>query len=101
MTTSKIQIDITTDENKVPSLIEWSAEDSDVKEKAAKAMALAMWDEQDGNAVHMDLWTKEMSVEEMRHFICQTMMTMANTLERATNDKAHADAVRSFTEELA
>tara|TARA_B100000497_G_C7604570_1_gene363147 strand:- start:284 stop:625 length:342 start_codon:yes stop_codon:yes gene_type:complete len=101
MTTSKIQIDITTDENKVPSLIQWSAEDSDVKEKAAKAMALAMWDEQDGNAVHMDLWTKEMSVEEMRHFICQTMMTMANTLERATNDKAHADAVRSFTEELA
>jgi hypothetical protein len=26
---------------------------------------------------------------------------MANTLERATNDKAHADAVRSFAEELA
>lgn len=101
MTTSKIQIDITTDENKVPSQIQWSAEDSDVSNKVAKAMALAMWDEKDGNAVHMDLWTKEMSVEEMRHFICQTMMTMASTLERATNDKAHADAVRNFTEELA
>jgi len=101
MTTSQIQIDITTDENKVPSKIQWSAEDSDVSNRSAKAMALAMWDEDDGNAVHMDLWTKEMSVEEMRHFICQTMMTMATSLERATNDKTHADAVRSFTEELA
>jgi gliding motility-associated protein GldC len=101
MNTSQIQIDITTDENKVPSKIHWSAEDSEVSGREAKAMALAMWDDKDGNAVHMDLWTKEMSVEEMRHFICQTMMTMANTLERATNDKAHADAVRSFAEELA
>ena len=48
-----------------------------------------------------NLWTKQMSVEEMRHFVCQTMMTLANTLEKATNDKAHALAMRSFTEELA
>jgi len=47
------------------------------------------------------LWTKEMSIEEMQHFVCQTMMTLANTLEKATNDKAHALAMRSFTEELA
>lgn len=101
MSDSSITIHVVTDENKVPSSIHWSAEDSDIQQRSAKAMALAMWDDVDGNAVHMDLWTKEMSVEEMQHFICQTMMTLANTLEKATNDKAHALAMRSFTEELA
>jgi hypothetical protein len=42
-----------------------------------------------------------MSVEEMRHFVCQTMMTLADTLERSTSDKAHAEAMRGFTRELA
>lgn len=101
MAESHIIVRVTTDENKVPTAITWSADDSNVADQAAKAMALAMWDKAQGNAVHMDLWTKDMSVEEMRHFVCQTMMTMANTLEKATNDKAHAMAMRSFTEELA
>ena len=101
MAESQINIRVSTNENKVPTVIQWSADDSDVNDRTAKAMALALWDEQDGNAVHMDLWTKEMSVEEMQHFVCQTMMTLANTLEKATNDKAHALAMRSFTEELA
>lgn len=101
MSTSTVSIHVSTDENKVPDLIQWSAEDSDVSQRPAKAMSLSMWDEKDGNAVQMDLWTKAMSVEEMRHFVCQNMMTLATTLERATNDKAHAEAIRSFTEELA
>ena len=101
MADSHITVRVCTDENKVPTAITWSADDSDVANQNAKAMSLAMWDEAKGNAVHMDLWTKEMSVEEMRHFVCQTMMTLATTLEKAPNDKAHALAVRSFTEELA
>jgi hypothetical protein len=42
-----------------------------------------------------------MNVEEMRHFICAVMMTLADTFERATSDKAHAKAMRGFTKELA
>ena len=49
----------------------------------------------------MDLWTKDMSVEEMRSFVVQTMMTLADTYERATSDKDHATAVRGFTQEFA
>ena len=47
------------------------------------------------------MWTKDMSVEEMRSFVVQTMMTLADTYERATSDKDHAKAIRGFTEELA
>lgn len=101
MAESNIHITISTDENKVPSKIMWTAEDGQVKNREAKAMALSMWDEADETAMQMGLWTKKMSVEEMQHFVCQTMMTLADSFEQATSDKEHAKAIRGFTEELA
>ena len=79
MSDNIIKITVSTDENHVPTDIVWSAEGGDIKERNAKAMALAMWDDEDGRLMNMDLWTKSMSVEEMRHFVCQTMMTLADT----------------------
>ena len=101
MAENKIHIEVKTDENHIPVEINWSAENENIKQRTAKAMALAMWDEKNAALMNMDLWTKDMNVEEMRHFICQTMMTLADTFERATSDKAHAEASRSFTTELA
>ena len=100
-TTSRITIDVTTDENQVPVAMEWTAEDGGVMNQPASAMALSMWNAQDYAAMRMDLWTKDMSVEEMRSFVVQTMMTLADTYERSTSDKDHAKAIRGFTEELA
>ncbi len=101
MATSRITIDVTTDENHVPVAMEWTAEDGGVNGQSASAMALSMWNPKDYAAMRMDLWTKDMSVEEMRSFVVQTMMTLADTYERATSDKDHAKAIRGFTEELA
>jgi len=101
MSDNIIKITVSTDENHVPTDIVWSAEGGEIKERNAKAMALAMWDDEDGRLMNMDLWTKSMSVEEMRHFVCQTMMTLADTFERSTSDKPHAEALRGFTRELA
>lgn len=101
MSDNKIEIQITTDENKVPTEIHWTAPNEKIEGRSAKAMTLVFWDEENTSTMNMDLWTKDMSVEEMRHFICQSMMLLADTFERATNDKAHAEAVRGFTTELA
>lgn len=101
MSDNKIEIQVTTDENKVPTEIHWTAPNEKIKGRSAKAMTLVFWDEENTSTMNMDLWTKEMSVEEMRHFVCQSMMLLADTFERATNDKAHAEAVRGFTTELA
>ena len=101
MSTSRITIDVTTDENHVPVAMEWTAEDGGIQNQNASAMALSMWNPKEFAAMRMDLWTKDMSVEEMRSFVVQTMMTLADTYERATSDKDHAQAIRSFTEELA
>ncbi|MGB0246899.1 MAG: gliding motility protein GldC [Flavobacteriales bacterium] len=95
-TTSRIVIDVTTDENQVPVAMEWTAEDGGVMNQPASAMALSMWNAKEFAAMRMDLWTKEMS-----SFVVQTIMTLADTYERATSDKDHANALRGFTEELA
>ncbi len=101
MAENKIEIEVITDENHIPTEINWTAPNEKIKSKSAKAMTLVFWDDESASTMNMDLWTKDMSVEEMRHFICQSMMLLADTFERATNDKAHAEAVRGFTTELA
>ncbi len=83
MQTSTITIEVNLDEDKVPQQISWKATDSsaDVAQKA-KAMMLSFWDGSDKTALRIDLWTKDMMVDEMADFIYQTMVTMADTYNR-------------------
>ena len=81
---SKLTFDISMDENMVPEKIEWEAENQQKSE--CKAFMTSLWDEKDNNTLRIDLWTKGMMIEEMRHFFVQSLITMADTFQRATND---------------
>src|ERR1044071_610059 len=107
MAKSTIVIDVELDEQKVPANIEWKATDSTMERpQQAKAMMLSLWDGADKAALRIDLWTQKMMVDEMADFYYQTLMTMAETFERATrmteltNEmKAHAQQFyRKFQE---
>lgn len=93
MSQSKITIDVALDENRVPESIQWSATESTADSaRKAKAMMLAFWDGADKSALRVDLWTKEMMVDEMADFYYQTFMTMADSFDRATHqDELVAD----------
>ncbi|NNE56397.1 MAG: gliding motility protein GldC, partial [Flavobacteriales bacterium] len=65
---SEIIIKVGTDENNVPEKLAWKAEDSDT-EGNVKAMLLSVWDEKSKNSMRIDLWTKEMTVDEMKIFV--------------------------------
>lgn len=97
--TSDIHLQVTTDENKVPISIRWSASDAGISQAEAKAFALSVWNGKE--ALSIDLWDKDMTVDEMKVFVCQSMMTLADALERATQDARAAGAIRGFTSELA
>ena len=85
MTKSTITIDIALGEDKIPEDISWKASGSTADEfQRAKAMMLAFWDSADKSALRIDLWTKEMMVDEMADFYYQLMITMADTYKRAT-----------------
>lgn len=99
MAKSTIQIDVELDEQKVPSSIEWKATDSTIeKPQAAKAVMLSLWDGADKSALRIDLWTAKMMVDEMADFYYQTLMTMADTFERATRQSELSGELKAFAQ---
>ena len=101
MNKSTINIDVLLDPNKIPEQISWSASDStaDMVQKA-KAMCLAFWDGQDKTAMRIDLWTKDMMMDEMADFYYQMFMTMADTFKRATQQQGLSDDMKKFAKEF-
>lgn len=99
--TSKIEFTVGLDENKIPEKISWSAEDGGVKNESSKAIMLSVWDDKTKDTLRMDLWTKDMPVDEMKQFYHQTLVSMANSFERATNDQKMSATMRDFCDYFA
>ncbi|MEN9859338.1 MAG: hypothetical protein RIT50_1460 [Bacteroidota bacterium] len=94
---STIHIEVKTDENRIPSAISWKASDTGAAEhQPARAMFLSFWDPADKSALRIDLWTKEMMVDEMADFFYQTLMTMADTYGRATQYADQVEDMKNF-----
>ena len=98
---SDISITVGLDENKVPEKLQWSAEDGGVNKAEAKAMLLSIWDSGQQETLKIDLWTKDMPVDEMKQFFHQTLVSMANTFERATQDAKMSATMRDFCDYFA
>ena len=97
MQKSTITIDVLLDPNKIPEQINWDASDSKAELKQrAKAMCLAFWDGADKSAMRIDLWTKDMMVDEMGDFFYQMLITMADTFQRATNNESLTEEMKVF-----
>ncbi len=95
---SQLIFDVELDENMVPEKINWTAENQQTSE--CKAFMTSLWDDKESNTMRIDLWTKEMMIEEMRHFFVQSLITMADTFQRATNDSESAEELRNFSKEF-
>jgi gliding motility-associated protein GldC len=97
MTQSKITIDVTLDVDKIPEQISWSATQSTAEgAQMAKAMMLSFWDGQEKAALSIDLWTKDMMMDEMADFVYQNIMTMADNFERATRQRELSGDMKKF-----
>lgn len=101
MRQSTITIEVALDEKNIPDQILWKATDStaDAAQKA-KAMMLSFWDGADKSALRMDLWTKEMMVDEMADFYYQTFMTMADSFDRATHQQDLVNMMKEFAKDF-
>jgi len=101
MQKSTITIDVLLDPNRVPEQINWSASDStaDMAQKA-KAMCIAFWDGADKTALRIDLWTKDMMMDEMADFYYQMFMTMADTFKRATHQEELSAEMKAYAKDF-
>lgn len=101
MAKSSIVIDVELDESKIPQSIQWNASDSTLNApQQAKAIMLSLWDGADKAALRIDLWTQKMMVDEMADFYYQTMMTMADTFDRATRMSELVDDMKDFAKKF-
>lgn len=102
MKQSEINFKVTLDANKIPEKIEWLATDAgETEPHECKAIMLSMWDKKEDNSLRIDLWTKEMMVDEMKLFFHQSFVSMINTLERATGTDNTIVDMREYAKELA
>ncbi|HZK64822.1 MAG TPA: gliding motility protein GldC [Puia sp.] len=101
MKQSTIQIDVSLNDQKIPQEIAWNASDSSAENtRKAKAFLLSLWDGQEKTALRIDLWTSDMMVDEMEDFFYQTLVTMADTYQRATGYADLSDEIKTFARNL-
>ena len=98
---SEIKINIDLDSNNIPERLQWEASDGGQELSECKAAFLSFWDTKSKETLRIDLWTKEMRTDEMKHFFHQTLVSMADTLDRATSEDKMAADMRDFCHHFA
>jgi gliding motility-associated protein GldC len=100
MKKSEIRFSIALDDQKVPEAISWQATDAGPDIHFAKAINIALWDRDERGTMKIDLWTKEMPVDEMKRFYVDTIGAMAESITTATNDKVMAAKMQELCRTL-
>ena len=93
---TKITIDVNLDENNIPEEMRLTAPDGGVSDMDTKAMLLSFWDSENQETLKMDLWVKEMPVDQMQLFFHQTLVSLSDTFYRATQDEKMTATMKDF-----
>ena len=67
----------------------------------SKALFLSVWDSEKKESLRIDLWTKEMPLDEMKIFFHQTLVAMSDTFNRATQDEKMTATMKDFCDYFA
>lgn len=99
---SQINIKVELDPNRIPQKIFWQAEDAGFNGfKDAKSVLLSLWDKNEFSTLGMDLWTKEMTIEEMNIHFHQIFVRMAESYSRATHNPEIEFMIKKFAADFA
>lgn len=99
MKTSAINFTIELDHKKIPEKIHWNTSDKKDTE-TTNAIAISIWDHLKKNTMRIDLWTKEMPIDEMKRFHIDCIGGLAQTLLNATGDTYMSDEINKLCEKL-
>lgn len=99
--TSTIELTVELDDNRIPEKLTWTADDGGINNEEAKAMLLSVWDSKAQETLRIDLWTKDMPVDEMKLFFHQTLVAMSDTFHKATQDEKMTATMKDFCDYFA
>lgn len=98
---STITLEVALDDNRIPERISWSAEDGGVVKEEAKAFLLSVWDQKNRESLQIDLWTKDMPLDDMKVFFHQTLLGLRETYYKATQDEKMSATMKDFCDYFA
>jgi gliding motility-associated protein GldC len=101
MKKSTISFTVELDQNNVPEKILWEATDKpDPGLSETKSISIALWDHTQKNTLRIDLWAKDMPVEDMKRFHVECLGGVAQSILSATGDDYMANEINALCERL-
>ncbi|MDQ3392837.1 MAG: gliding motility protein GldC [Bacteroidota bacterium] len=95
MKKSDINFSIDLDEANIPEKIIWNAtEKEEDLPSETKAISIALWDHALKNTLRIDLWTKDMPVDEMKRFYIDSIGGLAQSILNATGDEYMSNEIQ-------
>tara|TARA_B100000579_G_scaffold57979_1_gene41545 strand:- start:404 stop:727 length:324 start_codon:yes stop_codon:yes gene_type:complete len=91
-----LKFEIELDENHLPLNIIMNSGENNVNEDRIKALMISAWSAYSKETLRIDLWTKDMPVNDMYIMFHQTMLAMAVSLEKSTGHNKLAGALRDY-----
>jgi gliding motility-associated protein GldC len=100
--TSEIRFKIGMSANNVPVDIKWMATDSKNQElRDCKSIMISIWDMVQKETLKIDLWTSDMSTDEMHSQYFQTLLSMTESYAKATGNPYAVEEMQKFAQQLA
>lgn len=91
-----LKFEVELDENNLPNSIKMLEEKASNSSIDLKALMIAGWDAKRKETLRVDIWTKDMPVNDMFIMYHQNMMGMATSLEKSTGQNKLANALRDY-----
>ena len=100
--TSEIRFKIGLDANNVPLDIKRMATDSKNNElRDCKSIMISIWDMVQNQTLKIDLWTNDMTTDEMHSHYFQTLLAMTESYAKATGNPYAVEEMKKFAQQLA
>ncbi|MDH5608031.1 MAG: gliding motility protein GldC [Cyclobacteriaceae bacterium] len=101
MRETKITFNVTLDDENIPEKIQWDADDKGMEGLLdTKSISVALWDDQKKNTLRIDLWTKDMTIDEMKRFYIDCLGGISQTLLSSTGDEFMSAEINSLCDRL-
>lgn len=90
------------DDDSIPEKITWEASDADSDgKKECNGVMISLWEPTERATMGIDLWVKEMTVNDMSIFFHQTLLKMSDTYYKATGSEEIKKHLESSAAEFA
>jgi len=98
---AEIKLTIDLDDNKLPTRIAWQASEAESPgPTSCQSAMISLWDSETKTTASIDLWTQEMTIDDMNIHVYQVIHKLADTYLRATRDREIADVIHQFGDSL-